>query len=306
MHRSLVIGLLIGVLVAVPGTGLAQTSDGRDFADLPAAVDAFAADVAAKTKGKNVAIAPFLPLGPNVREKRLGDVASELLATRLVKAGGPTVIERSQLDKILEETKLSLLGLTDASNASKVGKMLGADLVVVGSVAETGENISISVRAVDAGTGEAQAAWEARFPASTTELLAAKYVVKKSRGDAFFRSLLIPGWGQTYNGDDVKAGVFLGTGVALVGLSVAESIRFSSAKDDYRNAKTTPDALSGYDSMVNINREKNIAYVATGVFWLFNAAEAFISGTSSSEVKVDAEAYVPSTGGKGVALSYRF
>jgi TolB-like protein len=305
MHRLLTVSTLVGALVA--GMFVARpalAADGRDFNDLPAAIDAFAADVAAKTKGKNVAVAPFLPLGPNVREKRLGDVASELLATRLVQTGGPTVIERGQLDRILEETKLSLLGLTDASNASKVGQMLGADLVIVGSVSEVGDKVSVTVRAVETGTGEAQAAWEARFPASTVESLASKYVVKKSRGDAFFRSLIVPGWGQTYNGDDVKAGVFLGTAVVLVGLDVVEGIRFSNAQDDYRNAKTTPDALSGYDSMVNINREKTIAYVATGVFWAFNAAEAFINGTSSSEVKI--ESALPRNGGQGVALAYHF
>lgn len=273
-------------------------------ADLPAAVDAVVADIVKKTQGRTLAVAPFLPLGPNVRERKLGDIAAELLATRLVKAGGVKVVERGQLDRILEETKLSLLGLTDAANASKVGQMLGADLVVVGSVSETGELISVSIRAVETGSSEAVAAWESRFPASTAELLSAKYVVQKSRSDALFRSLLIPGWGQSYNGDDTKAAVFFGTGLGLVGLSVVEYVRFNSARDEYRDAKNTPDAVNGYDRMVELNREKNIAYLVTGVFWGFNAAEAFINGTSASSVRVEASA--AATGAPALQLAYRY
>lgn len=129
--------------------------------------------------------------------------------------------------------------------------MLGADLVVVGSVSETG---------------------------------------------APFRSLLIPGWGQSYNGD--------GTGLALVGFSVFESVRFNGARDDYHAAKTTPEASSGYDRMRELNREKNIAYIATRVFGGFNAAEAFISGTSASSVRVEASA-APTSGAPALRLAYR-
>ena len=297
------LGALLAFAMFFSFVGVARAGD---HADLQAAIDAFAQDVTLNTAGRTVAVAPFLPLGPNVREKKLGDIAAELLTTRLVKLGGVKVIERAQLDRILEETKLSLLGLTDAGNASKVGQMLGASTVIVGSISETGDKISLAVRAVDTASGEAQAAWEARFPASTTELLAAQYVVKKSRGDAFFRSLLVPGWGQSYNGDDVKAGVFLGSGLALVGVSVAETLRFNGARDDYRNAKNTPDAVSGYDRMSNLNREKKIAYLVTGVFWGFNAVEAFLSGTSASEVHVDLAATAPAHGGTGVALAYRY
>jgi TolB-like protein len=293
---------------AAAATAFAATAVAEEraasFADMPEAIDAFSKDVAAKTHGRTVAVAPFLPLGPNVRDKKLGDIAAELLATRLVKAGGPTVIERGQLDRILEETKLSLLGLTDAANASKVGQMVGADLVLVGSVSETGEQLSISVRAVDTATGEAQAAWEARFPAATTELLAAQYVVKKSRTDALFRSLLIPGWGQAYNDQDVKAGVFFGAGLGLVGLSVVETIRYNQSRDDYDNADSTPAAVASYDRMEDLDRERRIAYLVTGLFWGANAVEAFVSGSSSSSVRVEAAA--PTGGGTGLQIAFRY
>ncbi len=289
------------------GASVPDDSGRATYADLDAAIDAFAKEIAAQTRGKAVAVAPFLPLGPEVREQRLGEIAGELLSTRLVGAGGPggpTVIERAQLDQILEEIKLSLLGLTDSKNASKVGQMLGAELVIVGSVAQTGDSISISARAVDTGSSEARLAWEARFPADTVGVLSEKYVVKRSRTDALFRSLLIPGWGQSYNGEDVKAGVFLGTGVALIGVSVIEYFRFEGARDDYRNATNTPSAIQGYDRMVDINRERNIVYAITGLFWGVNVADAFINGTSTSRISV--EPTTVSRGGNGLQIAWRY
>lgn len=291
-------------VVEAPVENPPEQSVAGAHADLPAAIDAVVADIVTKTQGRTLAVAPFLPLGPNVRERRLGDIAAELLATRLVKSGKVKVVERGQLDRILEETKLSLLGLTDAANASKVGQMLGADLVVVGSVSETGELISVSIRAVGTGSSEALAAWESRFPAATAELLSAKYVVQKSRSDALFRSLLIPGWGQSYNGDDTKAAVFFGTGLALVGFSVAEHVRFNAARDDYDAATNPTDAVRGYERMVDLDREKKIVWLATAVFWGFNAAEAFISGTSASSVRVEASA--APTGAPALQVAYRY
>lgn len=295
--RRLITGLVLTLFFAAPGYA-------GDYEDLPKAVDAFAADVATSLKGQSVAIVPFLPLGPAVREKHLGEITAELLATRLIKTGGLTVIERAQLNKVLEETKLSLLGLTDAGNATKVGQMLGADLVIVGSVSETGDMISVSVRAVRVETGEAMAAWEARFPASTTQLLSEKYVVKRSRADAGFRSLLIPGWGQSYNGDDTKAIVFLGVGAALVGATAFEFYQYGKITDEYRASKTTPEAVRNYDRRVEANRLAYALVGITGAFWAGNAVEAFISGNSVPKVNV--EAALPDSGGAGMQLAYRF
>lgn len=291
--------LAVGLLI-----GSSSVAAAADFADFPAVIASFVNDIAKSTQGKTIAVTPFLPLGPNVRDKRLGDIGAELLSTQLVKTGGPKVIERAQLDRIFEETKLSLIGLTDSGNATKVGQMAGADLIVVGSVSETGEFISVSVRAVDVATSEAVGAWEARFPASTTQLLSEKYVVKKSRGDAFFRSLLIPGWGQTYNGDDVKAGVFLGTWVALGGLSLVEVSRYNTALEDYDNAKSTPEAVKNYDRANKLKSERNIVIGAFLLWMPVNALEAYLNGTSSSQVKVDIAA--PVSGGSSLMLARRF
>ncbi|MEI7905766.1 MAG: CsgG/HfaB family protein [Bacteroidota bacterium] len=68
----------------------------------------------------------------------LGSGVADMLTTALVKSGKFTVIERQELEKVLAEQKLGESGLVTAETAPKVGKLLGVELIVVGSVSEFG------------------------------------------------------------------------------------------------------------------------------------------------------------------------
>jgi curli biogenesis system outer membrane secretion channel CsgG len=68
----------------------------------------------------------------------LGSGVADMLTTALVKSGKFTVIERMELEKVLSEQKLGESGLVTAETAPKVGKLLGVELIVVGSVSEFG------------------------------------------------------------------------------------------------------------------------------------------------------------------------
>ncbi|MFA6541999.1 MAG: CsgG/HfaB family protein [Bacteroidota bacterium] len=68
----------------------------------------------------------------------LGSGVADMLATALVKSEKFSVIERQELDKILSEQKLGESGLVTEQTAPKVGKLLGAELFVIGSITECG------------------------------------------------------------------------------------------------------------------------------------------------------------------------
>jgi curli biogenesis system outer membrane secretion channel CsgG len=70
----------------------------------------------------------------------LARAAADNLTTKLVQSGSFRVIERQQLDKVLGEQNLGAGGRIDPSTAAKVGKILGVQLVVIGSVTEFGIN----------------------------------------------------------------------------------------------------------------------------------------------------------------------
>ncbi|HEV7519358.1 MAG TPA: CsgG/HfaB family protein [Thermoanaerobaculia bacterium] len=64
--------------------------------------------------------------------------AQDVFVTELVKSGKFRVVEREQLQALMEEKHLSLSGDVDPSTAVKVGKLLGLNYILTGSVTEYG------------------------------------------------------------------------------------------------------------------------------------------------------------------------
>ena len=72
----------------------------------------------------------------------IGSGMADMLTTALVKSGKFMVIERQQLEKIMKEQSLGMSGAVTAQSAAQVGKLLGVELMVTGSVNEFGEKSS--------------------------------------------------------------------------------------------------------------------------------------------------------------------
>ncbi|MFA5778585.1 MAG: CsgG/HfaB family protein [Elusimicrobiota bacterium] len=63
---------------------------------------------------------------------------ADMLVTKLVETKKFKVIERAELDKVMEEQKLGLSGTITAQTAAAVGKILGVEYMIIGSVNEYG------------------------------------------------------------------------------------------------------------------------------------------------------------------------
>ncbi|MFH1763036.1 MAG: CsgG/HfaB family protein [Gemmatimonadota bacterium] len=104
----------------------------------------------------------------------LGAAAADELTTQLVKSGVFTVVERSQVNAILEEQHFGLSGAVDAATAAQIGKILGVQAVLMGSVTQ------FSVDRKSGGLGslrvtytEAESRMDVRLVSTTTaEILA--------------------------------------------------------------------------------------------------------------------------------------
>jgi curli biogenesis system outer membrane secretion channel CsgG len=68
----------------------------------------------------------------------IGKGIVDLLVTGLVKDGSFSVIERKALDKILAEQNFSNSNRADPNSAAKIGRLLGVDAIVEGSITEFG------------------------------------------------------------------------------------------------------------------------------------------------------------------------
>ena len=76
----------------------------------------------------------------------IGKGISDLIVDKLVNDGTYSVIERKKLDVVLAEQNFSTSDRADASSASKIGKVLGVNVIIVGSITQFGtENKNFNV-----------------------------------------------------------------------------------------------------------------------------------------------------------------
>lgn len=99
-----------------------------------------------------IAVVEFSDLSGNV--SNLGRLLSEELITRLFATGNYKVIERLLLNKAIAEHKLQLQGLVDPKSAKELGKILGVDAIVSGTIADVGNSMRVNARLISTETGE--------------------------------------------------------------------------------------------------------------------------------------------------------
>src|SRR3989442_12673751 len=63
-----------------------------------------------------------------------------MLVTDLVRNGAYSVIERKQLDRILQEQNFQQSGRADPASAVKLARLLGVDAIVIGSITQFGRD----------------------------------------------------------------------------------------------------------------------------------------------------------------------
>ena len=95
----------------------------------------------------------------------LEEALPALLAVALSQSDRHTVVDRQHLNQVLAELSLTLEGLTAQNAKREVGRLLGATVMISGSVVKQGQDLLITMRASDLETGIVTATAEARGPA---------------------------------------------------------------------------------------------------------------------------------------------
>lgn len=255
---------------------------------------------------RRLAVLAFSEDGDQAKRRKLGSVVTAELTTRLRRDHGLLLVERQKLGQVLGELKLQqMTGGLSAKQAADIGAMADVQAVVLGSVADAGDRYLVNARIVAAQTGDTLSAESAAVPAAGMVALASDAVVLRSRSDAVFRSLLLPGWGQLYNRQPRKAWLFIGGEVALAGAAVGFHLAGNDAYDDYL-ARTRADQLGGspsqratdlYDTAASRYRARNWLVAGAAALWLLNVADAWLSGVDGASLVDAGVAAAPLPGG---------
>jgi TolB-like protein len=100
-----------------------------------------------------IAIVEFLNLNEESKRDNMGSMFSEMLTTSFVGSEAFRITEREQLQKVANELKFNQSGIIDVSQAKQVGKMVGADAIVTGSVTKIGGDLRLDARIIDVESG---------------------------------------------------------------------------------------------------------------------------------------------------------
>ena len=101
-----------------------------------------------------IAVLNFKNTSPNKNWDYMESAVAEIFTSNLAGNSDFKVVEREKLNKILEEQKLNQSGIVDEGAAVKIGKILGATEIVLGSITQLGKTIVITARVIKIETGE--------------------------------------------------------------------------------------------------------------------------------------------------------
>jgi len=102
-------------------------------------------------KKSKIAIMEFPDLNGQVSE--LGKFIPEELTTRFFRTKRFDVVERQLINKVIDEQRLGVSGMLDANSAAEIGKMLGVEAIVTGTITDIGASIRINARMIATQTG---------------------------------------------------------------------------------------------------------------------------------------------------------
>lgn len=100
-----------------------------------------------------IAVVEFQSLGFNKEKSFVGKMISEMFTTEVANSEAFKIIERDQLKKVLDEIAVGQSGIIDTSDARQLGKILGADAIITGSVMKIEEELRIDSRMIEVKTG---------------------------------------------------------------------------------------------------------------------------------------------------------
>ncbi len=83
------------------------------------------------------------------RDSRLGNYLEERLVDLLISKTSLSVVERNQMEQLVQEWGYSLSGMVEEDSMYEIGSMAGADAVLVGSLTRIDQSVQVNLRIID-------------------------------------------------------------------------------------------------------------------------------------------------------------
>jgi TolB-like protein len=245
-----------------------------------------------------VAVMPFEALTTSEKTESLGAVSAELLSARMAAQPRILQVERRRITDVVGEIQRVEGGQVSPDGAVSVGKLLGANAVILGSVGDAGADYLLTARAVDVETGRILVAADTTVPQAGLVALSEDMVEVKTPLGAALRSAAVPGWGQVYNGDTARGITYMALFAGFAGTAIVSAVLGSQAEDEYHeNTASTVDARS--EGNAHYERA-NIGLIGLGAVWAVSIVDAWLTGEDARII------HAPPGSDAGASAVFRF
>ncbi len=189
---------------------------------------------------------------------RTARTVSNMLRTEFINLRKFTIVERAQMDAILNEQGLQQSGCTDQECAVQMGRLMSAKKIMVGEVSPMGKSIIVTVRIVDVekGISEFAATQKAKSEdvLDTSVAKIARKIARRIGGKGgvpgpmaepegpsvttpagYYLWSALPGGGQFYAGRTAKGIIFGSLGLLSAAFAAYAYMDYSGKKKDYED-----------------------------------------------------------------------
>lgn len=232
----------------------------------------------AQTFRHRLAVVPFTVRGA---DSNMSVLVAEMAVDHFAASRTVSLIDRMYFLKVVEEHGLSESDLANPDSVVPIGRMLGAEWILTGSVTRVFGKDLVSVRILDVATTEILAAVSEAYP---TEDLRKMIVVDCSASDVLYRSIW-PGGGQFHCGYPVHGTLAMASFVGSAGgLAVSAFLlneRAERLRGFRRDTAVHLEAEAYREREATLSRGQNEAVdwmiwssIALGTVWALNMADA--------------------------------
>ncbi len=143
---------------------------------------------AAAEETPSMALLPFENMNGDPNQNYLKGIIPSILEEDISSSGVVQVVDRDNLETVLEEQKLQYSGLMNEENALEAGRLLGAKYMLGGSYVFLGQDIFINIDLIDVETGRTRTFSERGYQENTVHALSEKLMEYLTGEASYFQS----------------------------------------------------------------------------------------------------------------------
>jgi TolB-like protein len=122
----------------------------------------------------SLAVLPFENMNGSSDQDYLKGIITYIINEDLSASGALMVVERQNIEEVLEEQELLFTGLIDDKGAIEAGQLLGASFMLKGGYVFLGQDIFINITLIDVETGSSRTFSERGYQENTVHALSEK------------------------------------------------------------------------------------------------------------------------------------